>query len=763
MKPRPAPPADAPPISGRDRLALTRAATLAGTAAVWIGADWRVVAANDPALALLGRPRGDVLGRRYLDLLPRQAGRPAHDRLLRAMTDRRRDVFEAYAPDVGRWVQRQGFPTDGGGLLVLVRDVTERYRADAGTLRALAAVGEALPDAVVVADADRRPRFVNAAARRLSSEPAAAEVLVGTPSPAARRLLPALVADPAAFTAATEALYAGGEPGARTDVALADGRTLARDYTPVRLGSDGRPGHVWVYRDVSGVRERERRGERQRAFLARVADAVPDALYLYDVGVGTYEILNQADPSGAADRLRALRPAAARPAELAALDDDAVRTERCRVGGAGAPERWLEVREGAFARGADGRVSTAIGLLRDVTAQTAAEDALRAERAFVEKLLRGVPDIVYVIDLVRSANVWANRELTAVLGYTQEDLHAMGPGIEAALIHPGDLAKLPPFYAEIDGLPDGAFATVEYRVRHEDGSWRWLLVRQSALDRDGDGRPLTALGVAQDVTVQREAREALAAWGRRQDRVAQALQRPLLSAPPATGGASVDVASLYRPARDEAEVGGDLFDVVDVGAGRTALVVGDVMGKGLQAAASTAQVKFMLRALLLEGHGPAEALARLNGYLLRDGAGLGRDLFVTVSVAVLDPAERAVRFAVAGAEPPLVVRGSTSAVVRVSAGGVPLAFLPAWERDGEDACLALAPGDLVVLYTDGLTEAHEPDGPMFGVEGVEAALAAVDPSRPLAEVAEAVDACALAFAGGRRSDDVCLLVGRLSG
>ena len=737
-----------------------RGADLTGGAVVWLDADLVFVYANDHAARLLRRPVEEVVGRPYAEVLPHQATTDLHGRLKRAVANRARDTFEGYAADVGRWVRRQCFPTAGGGALVLVADVTERYRAQAGSLRArslLTAVGEALPDAVLVLDADRRLLAVNEAARALFDAPSAVEALVAAATPGGTWPLADLVADPDGVAAAVEAFHRSSAPD-REDVALADGRTLTRDVVPITFGPDREAGSVWTFRDVSAARQRERAAARQGAFLERVAGAVPDALYLYDLAADAYRPLNHGDP----ERLREAAGGPERRAELAALDGDAVRTERRPAPG---PDgRWVEVREGAFDRDADGRVTTAVGLLRDVSAQVAVEEALREEREFVETLLAGVPDIVYVIDLVRSENVWANRELTSVLGYTQGDLRSIGPGIEAALIHPDDLAKLAPFYAELDALPAGAFAAVEYRVRHKDGSWRWLRVRQSVTERDGEGRPLRALGVAQDVTDALTAREALAAWGRQQGRIAQALQRPLVVAPRLPRPSRVEVAPLYRPARDDAAVGGDLFDVVYLADGRVALVVGDVTGKGLLAAANTAQAKYMLRTLLLEGHAPEDALARLNAYVLHDegGVALGRDLYVTVAVAVLDPTARTVRFAVAGAEPPLVMRraGGVGSVVAVRAGGVPLAFLPKWRQDGSDGCLPLGPGDVVVLYTDGLTEAHVPGGPMFGVDGVIEALADLDAGRPLAETASALADRARAFGGGEQRDDVCLLVGR---
>ena len=414
------------------------------------------------------------------------------------------------------------------------------------------------------------------------------------------------------------------------------------------------------------------------------------------------------------------------------------------------------------------RIPTADGgclvLLRDGAALQAAEADRDASQRLARALLVTIPDIVYLFDIGAGRNVWFNREIAEVTGYTADEMRAMGRGLNA-LVHSDDLEAWPAFVAERDGLPDGAFASFEYRVRHRDGRWRWLSARETVFARDADGRPAQAFGVAQDVTERKEAERTLAERAAHQGRIAEALQRPLLRAPVSGPAGGLLVHSVYRPASSEALVGGDFFDVVDLGAGRTALVVGDVMGKGLQAATGTAQAKFMLRTLLLEGYAPAAALARLNGHLYRTGLGDAGDPadspFLAAAVAVVDVEGGAVRFAVAGAEPPLVARADgRGGVEAVACGGLPLGVLPEWEQDG-DGVAPLGPGDLVALYTDGLTEAQNAQGDLFGVGRVQAAL---DGARRLApnRVGDALVDRVRAWADGVRHDDVCLLVAQVA-
>ena len=411
------------------------------------------------------------------------------------------------------------------------------------------------------------------------------------------------------------------------------------------------------------------------------------------------------------------------------------------------------------------RLPTADGgcllLLRGGDALREAEADRDASQRLARALLVTIPDVVYVFDIAAGRNVWFNREIAEVTGYTATEMRAMGRGLNA-LVHPDDLARWPAFVAERDGLPDGAFASFEYRVRHRDGSWRWLSARETVFARDAAGRPAQAFGVAQDVTERKEAERTLAERAAHQGRIAEALQRPLLQAPVAGRGGGLRVHSVYRPASDEALVGGDFFDVVDLGGGRTALVVGDVMGKGLQAATGTAQAKFMLRTLLLEGHAPDKAFARLNGYLYRTGLGDAGEHadspFLAAAVAVVDVGGGAVRFAVAGAEPPLVARRD-GGVEAVACGGLPLGVVPEWEQDGAGTTL-VGPGDLVALYTDGLTEARNATGDLFGVGRVQAALGGAQ-RLPPDQIGDVLADRVQAWAEGVRHDDTCLLVAQV--
>ncbi len=209
-------------------------------------------------------------------------------------------------------------------------------------------------------------------------------------------------------------------------------------------------------------------------------------------------------------------------------------------------------------------------------------------------------------------------------------------------------------------------------------------------------------------------------------------------------------AAEYRPA---AGVGGDFYDVLELGGGRLGVVVGDACGKGVSAALYAAKVLSDLRheAAAARAGGPADLLIRLNRLLC-----LGNDesLFVTAVLAVLDPASGRVEVASAGH--PLPVRRDRRGAASWfgAAGAGPLGL-------HEDAAIAshagrLNPGEQLVLYTDGVTEALDPAGAVFGPERLLDTVrrAAPDP----AAIAHGIGRAVHAFAGSAApSDDLTVV------
>ncbi|MGW8747731.1 SpoIIE family protein phosphatase [Streptomyces sp. NPDC055794] len=236
-----------------------------------------------------------------------------------------------------------------------------------------------------------------------------------------------------------------------------------------------------------------------------------------------------------------------------------------------------------------------------------------------------------------------------------------------------------------------------------------------------------------------------ARWYQNARTTALTLQRSLLpSHPPVTGG--LEVASRYQPAGATSEVGGDWFDVIELEGCKTALVVGDVMGSGIAAAASMGRLRTATNTLAALDLDPALLMEHLD----RTTAGLDQAI-ATCVYAVHDPHERRCLIANAGHLPPVRLRAGhppelldLPTGVPLGVGGVPFST----------TAVALEPGDRLVLYTDGLVETrrHPLD------ERLNALLALLDgPDRPLEEVC---DQLLRTLHEPENSDDVALLIAR---
>ena len=187
-------------------------------------------------------------------------------------------------------------------------------------------------------------------------------------------------------------------------------------------------------------------------------------------------------------------------------------------------------------------------------------------------------------------------------------------------------------------------------------------------------------------------------------RVAQRIQHALLprDLPELEGW---KIAYDYRPAR---EVGGDFYDFLPLSDGRLGVIIGDVSGKGIPAALVMANTQSVLRAIARRGDiAPGRVLAEANEVLFTY---LPPNMFATCFYAVLDPTEGRLRYANAGHNLPCCWHEGLATDLRAS--GMPLGLMPT--MDYEEKERTLAPGDGVLLYSDGLIEAHDPQREMFG-------------------------------------------------
>ncbi|HEY4721233.1 MAG TPA: GAF domain-containing SpoIIE family protein phosphatase, partial [Anaerolineae bacterium] len=211
-----------------------------------------------------------------------------------------------------------------------------------------------------------------------------------------------------------------------------------------------------------------------------------------------------------------------------------------------------------------------------------------------------------------------------------------------------------------------------------------------------------------------------------------------------------DLSAYWRSAR---RVGGDFYDFMRLANGHWGLVIADVADKGVPAALFMALSRTLMRATAMSGRAPADALHRTNELIIADARS---DLFVTVFYGVLDPRRATFTYANAGHNPPIWFNARSGETKYLSVHGIALGVVP--EVNLTDNRIALDSGDVVALYTDGLTEALNYQGEEFGVERLEHIIRAHS-EQSAEEIVAAIQLAVEAFVGEELPfDDLTLVV-----
>jgi len=242
-------------------------------------------------------------------------------------------------------------------------------------------------------------------------------------------------------------------------------------------------------------------------------------------------------------------------------------------------------------------------------------------------------------------------------------------------------------------------------------------------------------------------REAMA----RDLRIAREIQMGILPADldAVTKGSGLDVQAVIEPART---VGGDLYEVLRATDDRIVVALGDVSGKGVSAALFMAVAMTVLRTLARQIPEPDEILRRLNDELLEQNP---RGMFVTLQCLVFDLEKQRVTCACAGHHELVILSPGRAPRFACPSSGRPVGLLPSNPVDAET--FELTPGDTFVLYSDGVSEAINPDKGFFGEDRLLATLSSLAEARP-AETVMRVLADVRAFtAGAKQSDDITVL------
>jgi sigma-B regulation protein RsbU (phosphoserine phosphatase) len=268
---------------------------------------------------------------------------------------------------------------------------------------------------------------------------------------------------------------------------------------------------------------------------------------------------------------------------------------------------------------------------------------------------------------------------------------------------------------------------------------------------DADKRLLTIIGTESAQVVENarlhEEEQALLLM-QKEMKLAYKIQTGLLpqAAPEITG---YDIWGKSVPAQD---VGGDYFDFIQAGEGRVGISLGDVSGKGVPAALLMANLQATLRAQILQGLSPKECLERSNTHLL-GSTDPGR--FMTLFYAVLDGAAHELCYSNAGHNRPLLFKRGAEPT-RLDIGGIALGYMK--DVTYLEGRVALEPGDICLVYSDGITEAVNKDEELFGEERLSQVVTANSDDTAEDLIEKVFDAAGLHSSGLSQADDMTVVV-----
>ena len=151
-----------------------------------------------------------------------------------------------------------------------------------------------------------------------------------------------------------------------------------------------------------------------------------------------------------------------------------------------------------------GQVIRLFGTTQDITERRQIEDQLRESQHFIEQIAYLTPNLLYIYDHIEQRNVYTNRSVAEILGYSAAEIQELGANLFPTICHPDDLHRVYEAIQKCYGLQDYEFIEIEYRVRDAQGQWRWLYSRDTVFSRTADGDIKQVLGTSQDITDRKE-------------------------------------------------------------------------------------------------------------------------------------------------------------------------------------------------------------------------------------------------------------------
>lgn len=387
-----------------------------------------------------------------------------------------------------------------------------------------------------------------------------------------------------------------------------------------------------------------------------------------------------------------------------------------------------------------------LSVTRDITERKQMENALRASEERFQSLVSLAPIGIYLTDADGKC-LYANKQWCEMSGLSQEE--AFGDGWVKG-IHPEDRERVISAWQEMVES-DGRWG-MEYRFMTSDGKITWVLGIAATL-QDNAKNISGYIGINLNITERREAQEVLANAAQRNRHIADVLQQALIPHDVYIQPPGYETTARYIPALSEAEVCGDFYDLFDLGDGRIGILIGDIVGKGLDAAVRIASVRFTIRSYAFVNYHPSEIITLVNDILSKEIT--SENDMLTVFFGILDTNTNKLKYTNAGHEPPLIMHKDKSSIL-LECGGPMFTGMNSYKYQEDDVDMQVE--DVLVLVTDGITEARKNYRlELFGIDGVKLSLSK-NLKYSADKIADALIADVNLFTDGATHDDKAIVV-----
>ncbi len=756
-----------------------------GDGFVAFDSDWRYIYINpeaDKQLRLVtGKTRDELLGKKLWEEFPYLIETQTSANYKKAVAEQVPVVFDEYYQESDSWIQFRAFPSTGG-LSVYLEDITQRRQVEEERELFLAqlqknnaelsAVLSAIQDVVITYDTSMNVQRVNPAFISIFGfDPVGLNVrevieqtycrwLDGRPFRFEEQPTPRALQDEVTN-------------GQHFLVTRLDGKDMALETssTPLRVG-DQILGAVTVWHDITERKQAEEALRDSHERLHRILGTIPDGIMNIDIK-GQIVFVNEIALKILGTTRKELTgqicstrnwiftyPDGTPMSEEDAPFNQVLVTGQISTGIESTITRpdgrvvTLSVNVSPM-RGPLGNIIGTMMSITDVSERKQIEQELMETKAEAERRLweleafiSSMADGIILFDKNRKL-IAINDSALRLLGITRELAFDTWTTLYS-------LQKLNGKPIPIEEYPSQLVlmgkTTSDLRFKMVT-QWKKSVVTMSASpvrDPKGEilGAALSFRDVADLVEFEHQREELLA----RERHIAEVLQRAVLPTEIISDMHDYEIAVMYRPALREAEIGGDFYDIFDLGDGRLAVLLGDVVGKGLAAAIRVASARHSVRSYAFLDPSPARVMTLTNEALSRD---IGDDCqLLTAFFAVLDPKAGTITYSSAGQEPPIVSCRSGCYELK-DIGGIPLGIMPGVTYD--ESCRSLDSEDIVVMVTDGIIEARTPDSVQFSQEGL-IDFITKHREKPLKEIAAGLLEAATQHAGGQLQDDAAIVV-----